>query len=165
MRFLILSALVLFAVGCGGGTTTPDAGTPAVTMYSKYKEAGFVAVNNSIITKAAAAPTASVGTSFSTLTAAQVDKLKTNLGAFLIKAYGGPDNYKGASIKSSHAALAITEAQYDYFITEVVVKSLKENGVTDEDITNGFAPAVTEKKAGSVKCDTVTSGTKPTGCP
>jgi hypothetical protein len=164
MRFLIMSALVLFAVGCGGGTTTPDAGAP-VTMYSKYKEAGFVAVNNSIITKAAAAPTASVGTSFSTLTAAQVDKLKTNLGAFLIKAYGGPDNYKGTTIKASHSALAITEAQYDYFITEVVVKSLKENGVTDDDISKGFAPAVTEMKAGSIKCDTVTSGTKPTGCP
>ncbi len=43
--------------------------------------------------------------------------------------------------------------------------SLSESGVTMEDINTGFPLSVTEKKAGSVKCATVQSGTKPTGCP
>jgi Bacterial-like globin len=154
--------MVLAVMGCGGGTMTPDAGS---TLYDKYGAAGFTAVNNSIITKAAAAPTSSVGTSFSTLTPAKVDALKANLGAFLIQAYGGPKNYTGRTMLAAHTGLQITEAQYDYFISEVVVKALSENGVSSDDITNGFAPPVTEKKAGSIKCDTVQSGTKPTGCP
>jgi hypothetical protein len=163
-RFAAVAAVTtMSAMSCGGTSTAVDSGTP--TMYDKYKAAGFTAVNNSIISKAAAAPTSAVGGSFAALTPAKVETLRTNLGAFLIQAYGGPKNYAGKNMKDAHTGLNITEAQYDYFITEVVVKALSENGVTMDDITNGFAPAVTEKKAGSVKCDTVQSGTKPTGCP
>jgi hypothetical protein len=185
MRIALFAALAavttLSTMSCGGTSTGSDAGTggstgsgggtgtgggaATQTMFDKYKAAGFTAVNNSIITKAAAAPTTSVGSSFANLTPAKVETLRTNLGAFLIQAYGGPKNYAGKNMKDAHTGLAITEAQYDYFITEVVVKALSDNGVTTDDITKGFAPAVTDKSAGSVKCDTVQSGTKPTGCP
>jgi Bacterial-like globin len=167
-RNIILTSLLAFAVGCGGGTTTPDSGTPVVdagtkSMFEKYGAAGFTAVNDKIIAKALAAPTASVGTSFQGLTAAQKMTLSTNLAGFLIQAYGGPKNYAGRSMTAAHMGLNITEAQYDYFISDVVVPSLKEAGVTMEDITNGFAPAVTNKAAGSVKCDTIQP--KAAGCP
>jgi truncated hemoglobin YjbI len=166
---ILMSGVVLFSLGCGSTMTTTDAGTTAdagaKTMFEKYGAAGFTAVNDKIIAKALAAPTASVGTSFQGLSDPQKTTLKNNLAAFLVQAYGGPANYTGKSMTAAHTGLNITEAQYDYFITEVVVPALSESGVTMDDITNGFAPAVTEKKAGSVKCATVQSGTKPTGCP
>lgn len=167
MRNVLIAACTLFfTVGCGPMTGT-DAGVDAgpQTMFAKYGAAGFTAVNNKIISKALAAPTASVGTSFQGLSDAQKMTLSNNLAAFLIQAYGGPANYAGRTMTAAHTGLNITEAQYDYFISDVVVPALSESGVTMEDITNGFAPAVTEKKAGSVKCATVQSGTKPTGCP
>lgn len=134
-------------------------------MYAKYGAAAFTAVNASIISKAVAAPTASVGTSFQGLTQQQAMTLTTNLGAFLVVAYGGPNTYQGKSMLAAHQGLNITEAQYDYFVSNVVVPALSENGVPTADIMNCFAPPVTEKKAGSVKCDTVQSGPRPSGCP
>lgn len=166
---LFTSCVALTTLGCGSMTPTSDAGMTTdagpQTMYAKYGAAGFTAVNNKIIEKALAAPTASVGTSFQNLSDAQKMRLSSNLAAFLIQAYGGPSNYSGKNMVEAHQGLNITEAQYDYFISNVVVPALSESGVSMDDITNGFAPAVTEKKAGSVKCATVQSGTKPTGCP
>ncbi|MCU0701272.1 MAG: hypothetical protein MUC96_32580 [Myxococcaceae bacterium] len=149
------------AGGTGGGAAAPCSSM----MYAKYGMAAFTAVNNSIITKAVAAPTASVGTSFQGLSQQQAATLTTNLGAFLVVAYGGPNTYQGKTMLAAHQGLNITEAQYDYFISNVVVPALSENGVPTADIMNCFAPPVTEKKAGSVKCDTVQSGPRPSGCP
>jgi hypothetical protein len=154
------------AAGGGSAGGMADAGAPCSTMmYAKYGAAAFTAVNNSIIQKAVAAPTASVGTSFQGLSQQQAATLTTNLGAFLVFAYGGPNNYQGRSMAASHMGLNITEAQYDYFVTNVIVPALSDNGVPTADIMNCFAPPVTEKKAGSVKCDTVQSGPRPSGCP
>jgi hypothetical protein len=171
-RFALCLVSAALAFSCGQATTTADAGTSvdagvpcSSTMFAKYGAAGFTAVNSSIINKAVAAPTASVGTSFQGLSQMQAMQLTNNLAAFLVQAYGGPKNYAGKDMKAAHMGLNITEAQYDYFISNVVVPALSENGVAMDDITNCFAPPVTEKKAGSVKCDTVQSGTKPTGCP
>ncbi len=161
MRILTVVAVSCSILSCGSSTPVADGGTK--TMFEKYGQEAFVKVNNSIIAKAAAAPTASVGGSFKALTPAQVATLTTNLGDFLIQAYGGPKNYKGKDMVKAHEGLNITEAQYDYFITEVVVKALSENGVSTDDITNGFAPAVTAKTAGSVKCQTIQP--KAAGCP
>jgi hypothetical protein len=47
-------------------------------------------------------------------------------------------------MKAAHAGLAISSDQYDYFITEVVVPALAENGVPADDITGCFAPPVTD---------------------
>jgi hypothetical protein len=147
--------------GSGGGAAAPCASM----MYAKYGAAAFTAVNSSIISKAVSAPTASVGTSFQGLSQQQAMTLTANLGAFLVVAYGGPNTYQGKTMLAAHQGLNITEAQYDYFISNVVVPALSENGVPAADIMNCFAPPVTEKKAGSVKCDTVQSGPRPSGCP
>ena len=92
----------------------------------------------------AAAPVDKVGGSFAALTPAQVTTLKTNLGAFLVYAYGGPNNYTGKTMEAAHAGLAITSDQYDYFITDVVVAALTEGGVAADDISGCFAPVVTD---------------------
>jgi truncated hemoglobin YjbI len=162
---LCAPALLAVLAGCGA-PSTPDAGTECASqMFTKYGAAGFTAVNNAILTKALAAPTSSLGASFQNLTMAQRTTLGTNLAAFLIQAYGGPQNYAGKTMKAAHTGLAITEAQYDYFVTNAVVPALTESGVSMADVTNCFAPAVTTKAAGSVKCDTIEMTPRPTGCP
>lgn len=165
IRTVLLTSVCVFAAACGTASGT-DAGTDAgpQTMYDKYGAAGFTAVNDKIITKALALPTASVGTSFQDLDDAGKTRLKANLGAYLIQAFGGPSNYTGRDMTAAHAGLNITEAQYDYFITNAVVPALQEAGVTQADISGSFAPAVTATTAGSIKCSTVQSG-KATGCP
>jgi truncated hemoglobin YjbI len=167
-KIILVASLSVVASACGSMTPTGDAGVDAGSdcsqqMFTKYTAAGFTAVNNKIIEKALAAPTASVGGSFQALSAAQKTTLSSNLAAFLIQAYGGPKNYTGKSMKAAHMGLAITEAQYDYFIMNAVVPALTESGVSMADVGSCFAPAVTTKAAGSVKCDTIEP--KAAGCP
>lgn len=124
----------------------PPAGSCAKDMYQKYGEAAFLKVNDAIIAKAVAAPTSKVGTAFKKLgkKKAAAERVKKDLAAFLVKVYGGPDTYQGGDMETTHKGLKITSDQYDWFIGNVVVPALKENGVTDDDITNCFAPPVTD---------------------
>jgi len=75
---------------------------------------------------------------------AKLKALEANLGDFLVFVYGGPNNYKGKSMKDSHASLAITQAQYDFFLTNQVVKALKDKGVPDDDVATCFAPPLVD---------------------
>lgn len=116
-------------------------------MFDKYGVNAFLAVNDSIIAYAVAAPTAEVGTSFQTLAGegeTRVTEFTTNLANFLVMVYGGPDNYAGPTMEAAHAGLNITSDQYDWFIVNVVVPALADNGVPEADITNCFAPPVTD---------------------
>jgi hypothetical protein len=117
-------------------------------MYAKYGGPAFLAVRDSIVSKALAAPTAMLGDAFqnfaSTSTPAEIDGFKQNLADFLVMVYGGPNNYQGASMAVAHTGLGITSDQYDYFIASVVVPALSDNGVASDDITNCFAPPVTD---------------------
>ncbi len=131
------------------GDTGEDAGSTNCTteMYAKYKQAGFEAVNANILTNVgtvSAMNPSPIGDSFKGLTTDQVKAVETNLLAFLVKVYGGPDNYKGRSMKDSHAALDITKEQYDAFIGMVVVPALSKAGVPEKDITDCFAPPVVD---------------------
>jgi len=115
-------------------------------MFQKYGSA-FVQVRDAIVTKALAAPVDKLGSSFQTLAVkppAQVQAFNDNLAAFLIQVYGGPQNYSGRSMEAAHAGLNITSDQYDYFVTQVVVPALAENGVPESDIMNCFAPPVVD---------------------
>jgi hypothetical protein len=171
MRLNLACALVLFVgssftLACGGddddeGTPdaaaddgddvgdddgTPDAGVDCSTqMFDKYGLDAFVAVNDAIIAASVAAPTAMVGTSFQDLAAAgdeRVQEFTTNLANFLVLVYGGPDNYTGPSMVEAHTGLDITEDQYTYFVTQIIVPVLTDAGVSSDDITNCFAPPV-----------------------
>ncbi len=117
-------------------------------MFDKYGESAFLAVRDSIVSRALAAPTDQLGDSFQTFagsaTEEQLGIFQDHLAAFLVMVYGGPKNYSGRDMASAHAGLGITSDQYDYFIAEVVVPALSDNGVPAEDISNCFAPPVTD---------------------
>ena len=132
-----------------GDTTKKSAGAECSSeMFDKYGEAAFLAVRDSIVSRALAAPTDQLGDSFQAFagsaTQDQLQIFQDHLAAFLVMVYGGPKNYSGRDMAQAHAGLGITSDQYDYFIAEVVVPALSDNGVPMDDISNCFAPPVTE---------------------
>lgn len=148
---LLGSAFALSACGDGDGEDTQQNTQEtqcSSQMFDKYGETAFVAVRDSIVTKAVAAPTDKLGDSFAdfagSATPGQLQVFQDHLAAFLVMVYGGPANYEGRSMEAAHAGLGITSDQYDYFITEVVVPALADNGVPADDISNCFAPPVTD---------------------
>lgn len=138
---------------CQGIVKSPT-GKCSEEMFCKYGLQAFLKVNDSIIAKATAPGIETqIGDSFVKLAMnpdqAKVANFKTNLGVFLVNAYGGdPTVYKydGSDMKLAHKGLGITQAQYDAFIANVVVPALSENGVPQDDISNCFAPPVTDPK-------------------
>lgn len=88
---------------------------------------------------------------------------EAKLAAWLVYAYGGPEkityldgkSYLGPQdMRTAHAGLQITQSQYDYFIRQIFVPALIENGVfagglraNDEmfpdDVHSCFLPLVT----------------------
>lgn len=116
-------------------------------MFAKYGDTGFQAVNGEIGKLALSAPTDKLGVTFQTKIAqATPERQKEFIGhllSFLEAAYGSTTPYTGPTMVDSHKDLAITRAQYEYFISDVVVPALKTSGVSESDITNCFAPAVT----------------------
>jgi Bacterial-like globin len=131
----------------GGDMDDMAAESCSSDMFDKYGLEAFSAVNDSIIEKSVAAPTSALGTSFQALAAQGEDRVaefRTNLANFLVMVYGGPDNYDGPDMRAAHAGLNITSEQYDFFITDVVVPALAENGVPTADIEDCFAPPVVD---------------------
>ncbi len=131
--------------------------------FETYGIAGFVAVNEGIFAAVAAEydanGIANLGDSFTKVgsgippsTSDDLPTFKGKLAAFLVYAYGGPsritytDNlsYEGPQdMTEAHTGLGITSAQFDYFITDIIVPVLLEAGVTEDDIGSCFAPVVT----------------------
>lgn len=155
----------LAAKGPGASLKCDSSGKNA---WDTYGVNAFVAVNESIFTNVNAESTANgttnLGTSFTKIgsgtpasTADSAATFKGKLAAFLVYAYGGPssitytDNktYTGPQdMVSAHAGLGITSAQYDYFVSNVVVPALTTNGVphgtggasAPDDVSSCFAP-------------------------
>ncbi|HEX6766939.1 MAG TPA: hypothetical protein VF103_15695 [Polyangiaceae bacterium] len=147
------SALALGACGDDGGNNDDTMNETEPTgcssqMFEKYGADAFVAVRDSIVAKALAAPTDRLGDSFASFAGSaseeRIQAFQDHLAAFLVMVYGGPNHYDGPTMQEAHAGLGITSDQYDYFITEVVVPALSENGVPSDDISNCFAPPVTD---------------------
>jgi hypothetical protein len=116
-------------------------------MYAKYKDAGFQAVTDNILANigtVSAMEPSPIGDSFKGLTADDVARVEANLFDFLVFVYGGPNKYAGQSMEDSHKGLGITEAQYTAFVTQVIVPALSKAGVPEADISNCFAPPVTD---------------------
>jgi len=118
-------------------------------MYKKYGDAGFTAVNDKIVAKAVALTNMNpspIGDAFKPTIAdtTKAAAFTKSLAAFLIFAYGGPNNYTGKTMEAAHVGMAITSAQYDYFIANAVVPALQEAGVDAKDITDCFAPVVVD---------------------
>ncbi len=146
-------ALLLAAAACGGdddgGSGDADAAPAACSaeMFDKYGVDAFLAVNDSVIELAVAAPTSEVGTSFQDLAAegeTRVEEFRANLAAFLVMVYGGPADYDGPTMEDAHAGLEITSEQYDFFVVNIIVPALSDNGVPQADIDDCFAPPVVD---------------------
>lgn len=132
--------------------------------WDTYGASAFVAVNESIFShvqsEITANGTTNLGDSFTKIgsgnppsTSDDLATFKGNLAAFLVYAYGGPTSitytdgktYNGPQdMVAAHTGLNITSAQYDYFIANVVVPALTDNGVPSGDVSSCFAPVVTD---------------------
>lgn len=143
----LLIASSLFAAACGSDDPEPAAGECSADMFAKYGQAGFEAVNAEILANigtVSAMNPSPIGDSFKGLAADDVARVEANLLDFLIFVYGGPNNYQGETMEESHTGLDITSEQYDAFVAMVVVPALQKVGVSGDDITNCFAPPVTD---------------------
>ncbi len=151
------------AVNPGGGTG-PAANLACASSgknaFSTYGAAAFVAVNEQIFANVNAEVTANgtknLGDSFTKIgdkslpaTSDDLPTFKGTLAAFLVYVYGGPSlitytdgkSYAGQQdMVAAHTGFAITSAQYDYFLANVVVPALKAKGVPDGDVSSCFAP-------------------------
>jgi truncated hemoglobin YjbI len=133
----------------GGGGAGGSSATCSQEMFAKYKAAGFSAVNDAIIKHAVELTNMNpspIGDSFKPTIAdpKKTEMFRMSLASFLIQAYGGPKEYKGPSMEEVHKGMKITSEQYDYFIAHAVVPALTEVGVETKDITECFAPVVTD---------------------
>lgn len=149
MKAVTTFALILAATGsliaCTDEEEAPE--TCSTQMFDKYGRDAFVAVNSKVLENIDIVNNMNpspIGDSFKGLTPSGVARVEANLLDFLIKVYGGPDNYKGETMEESHEGLNITSEQYDAFVGMIVVPSLKAVGVPDDDITNCFAPPMVD---------------------
>ncbi|MBS2021006.1 MAG: hypothetical protein JST92_01240 [Deltaproteobacteria bacterium] len=154
-------------VNPGNGTgpaATLACASSGQNAFATYKTAGFVAVNEAIFSNVnaeiAAHSTTNLGASLTKVgsgnppsTTDGLAAFKGNLAAFLVYVYGGPDSitytdsvtYHGStqSMAGAHAGLAITSAQYDYFVSNIIVPALTSSGVSSADVSSCFAPPIT----------------------
>lgn len=145
-HLFVASCFMMTAVGCGSDDPEP-AGECSSEMFAKYKQAGFEAVNAEILANigdVSAMNPSPIGDSFVGLSQTDVERIEANLLDFLIFVYGGPANYQGATMEEAHTGLDITSEQYDAFVGMVIVPALQTVGVEDADITDCFAPPVTD---------------------
>ena len=146
--------------GPGASLVCTSSGKNAWETYGKD---AFVAVNESIfgnvLANLADAGTSDLGDAFTKIgsgnppsTADNLATFKGNLAAFLVYAYGGPtsitytDNvtYTGPQdMVQAHTGLNINAAQYNYFVSNIIVPALTSNGVPMGDVSSCFAPVVT----------------------
>lgn len=172
MRNLILVGLALSTVSCGGDDDETMVGPGAAlkctssgkNAFDTYGATAFVAVNKAIFANVTAEITANgttnLGDSFTKIGTGNPESTRDDaatfegkLAAFLVFAYGGPtkitysDNksYDGVQdMEEAHIGLAITNAQFDYFIANIVVPALTSSGVPVDDVSSCFAPVVTD---------------------
>ncbi len=140
--------------------------------WETYGVNAFVAVNEAIFANVGAEisanKTTNLGDSFTKIgsgnpasTKDDAPTFKGNLAAFLVYAYGGPSSITYTDMKmyagpqdmvEAHTGLGITSAQYDYFLTNIVVPALVKTGVKNgaggaaapNDVSSCFAPILVD---------------------
>ncbi len=172
-------ALLVASFGCTTGaaeSTAPGASylcdSSGKDAFDTYGATAFVAVNKAIFSNVGnevmANGASNVGDSFTKVgtgapsaTGDSASIFEGKLAAFLVYAYGGPTEitytdgatYSGMQdMVAAHTGLGITSAQYDYFITSLVVPALVASGVKHgaggaadpDDVSSCFAPVVTD---------------------
>ncbi|AZZ37847.1 hypothetical protein CIK05_13900 [Bdellovibrio sp. qaytius] len=165
MKAIAMTLMTLMMVGCDKSDKPYLAAGPGAALscassgknaWETYGVNAFVAVNERIFTNVGAelgaSGTANLGGSFQG-GAVVTPEFKGNLAAFLVYVYGGPyeitytDNvkyYGPQDMTQKHTGLAITGAQYDYFVSNIVVPALTVNGVPGGDVSSCFAPPLVD---------------------
>lgn len=171
MNGLIRTGLFVALVGSACTSSTSDTAQPGIALkcssgknaWETYGANGFVAVNKAIFANVGAEVmahgTTNVGAAFTKIgtgdppsTSDSAATFEGKLAAFLVYAYGGPSSitytdgvtYDGIqNMETAHEGLMITSAQYDYFISNIVVPALTSSGVSSADVSSCFAPVVT----------------------
>jgi hemoglobin len=72
----------------------------------------------------------------------EMEKLKSNLADQICEAAGGPCSYLGKDMKTAHAGMKITEAEWNATV-ENLVKALDKNNVpaqTKQELLGALAP-------------------------
>ena len=70
-----------------------------------------------------------------------MDRLISMQASFLAMAFGGPDEYKGRSLREAHARLSgLDDRHFDQVVSHLA-STLREFGVSDADITAAGAVA------------------------
>jgi hypothetical protein len=174
LPIIAASLMSLFSLACSSddNKTTTATGPGAAlkctssgkNAFNTYGATAFVAVNEAIFThvntEVTANGTSNLGDSFTKIgsgnpiaTSDSAAAFKGRLAAFLVYAYGGPTSIKYTDgvtytgpqdMVSAHVGLGITSSQFDYFVANIVVPALADNGVPTTDIGSCFAPVVTD---------------------
>ena len=158
-----ISALAL--VGCSDDDPAPTTKGPGAALectssgknaFDTYGATAFVAVNKAIFAEVTAESTANGTTNLGDSFTRVMDgaRFEGRLAAFLVFAYGGPTSitytdgqtYEGSTqnMAEAHAGMNITTAQYDYFVTNIIVPALTKSGVPADDVSSCFAPIVAD---------------------
>lgn len=152
----------------GGGATGPGAAlqcdSSGKNAFDTYGIDAFVAVNSGVfdatLSELGANGTTNLGDSFNQIGMNghdDLDTFKGKLAAFLVFVYGGPDHitftdgvdYDGVQdMDAAHDGLNITDDQYNYFVSNIIVPVLTGAGVPDgsdggdDDVSSCFAPPI-----------------------
>lgn len=144
--------------------------TSGKNAFETYGATTLVAINEAIFanagTEVATNGSTNLGPSFMAIgtgtpaaTADPSNVFKAKLGAFLVWAYGGPSHFQYSDgntyagvqdMVAAHTGLGITQAQYDYFVSNIVVPALASSGVANgsgdspNDVATCFAPVLTD---------------------
>jgi hemoglobin len=120
------AVLVGTVLGAGGCATMREQG-PAPSVYSQLGgREGISRIVDDFVANVVADNR--VNARFKALPAPQVSKLKSNLSDQICDATGGPCAYVGRDMKTAHAGMRITEAEWGATV-EALVKALDKNNV------------------------------------
>jgi hemoglobin len=128
MKYLTMAiAAALVSVPLAG----PSAGAQEQTMYERLGGYDAIAaVTDELIARLEEEK-------FANFSEASLQRVRQNIVDFICNATGGPCYYTGRDIRTAHAGIGITKAQWDNFV--VVFGETMNDFDVPEDIQNDFA--------------------------
>ncbi len=138
IRTLTLASAVPLVVACGGGEKAPPADTPAAapaasTLYDRLGgRDAIVAVVDSFVARVAADSRINGFFKATASDPARLAAFKGKLVDQICQATGGPCTYTGKDMKTTHAGMNITGADFDALVEDLAA-TLKAFNVAQAD--------------------------------
>jgi hemoglobin len=124
-------AVLIVAVMLAGGCASMEPAKQSPTLYQRLGGREGIAMVVGDFVAFAAADTR-VNARFKDLKPPDVEKLKSHIADQVCEAAGGPCAYLGRDMKTSHAGMKITEAEWNATV-EDLVKALDKNKVPEKE--------------------------------